>query len=206
VALPLAVQVKFSKEFEAVRSRIRRLPQLGVGLMEAGARSMCLAVRDRYQQGLEQADLRLRPLRPTTVASKGARGLEAPEIPLYGMGMEEPHALINAMEVVKVAEHRWALRPRDAWHHGKGEPGDAPRHRIRLRELHDVHEYGATIANGFGRGVLIRIPPRPALRYAYRRVARGIARRDRVTDVRDAMGRYVRRGDRAALARVRAKR
>ncbi len=200
-----AVLVTFSAHFEAVRSRIRRLPRLGIELMEAGARGACLAVRDRFQEGLERDDLRLRRLKPRTVASKEARGLDRPEHPLYALGLDEPDSYANSQEVAKVGEHRWVLRTRDVWHHGKRRPGDREQRRIRLSDLFDVHEYGVTITNGFGRGVLIRIPARPARRYAYRRVARGLQKRETAYAARRAMARYVRQGDRLALARVHAK-
>lgn len=199
------ITAKWSQNAEAVRSRIRRLPKMMIGLMEAGTQNACTAVNMRFQVGIINKRLRLTPLKPETIRRKAAAGGERPDAPLYFLGFTEPNSYANMMEIVKTRPRQWTLRPRDEFHHGKRTPADPPKEQIRLPDLFDVHEYGATITNGFGRGIYIRIPPRPALRYAYHAWLRNQVVQDPTPAVRAAQARYVRVGDKAALDRVKAK-
>ena len=71
-----------------------------------------------------------------------------------------------------------------------------------LSVLFDVHEYGAVITNGFGRGIYIRIPPRPALRYAYRKYMAAKAKNDPSPQIGKAIVAAVQHGDQDAIARI----
>jgi hypothetical protein len=104
------------------------------------------------------------------------------------------------MEVAKVGDRMWVVRPKRGNHHPDPDRPDAK--PISLRALFDVHEYGTTISNGFGRGIVIRIPPRPAMRYAYRRYMAERAKQDPALRMRAAIARFIRLGDAAALSRI----
>jgi hypothetical protein len=131
--------------------------------------------------------------------------MERPDHPLYGLGFDDPDSLVNALEVSQVGPKGWRLRPRNAWHHGRKAPGAPAHHRIKLRNLFDVHEFGATIKNAFGKGIVVRIPPRPALRYAFRAFMDSKEKRARREEMKKAIRAAVARGDRTALARIKVK-
>ena len=60
------VKFKWSKDAEAVRSRVRRLPQMMTGLMRAQTLGDSNAVIKEFQQGLKKNTLGLRKLQPGT--------------------------------------------------------------------------------------------------------------------------------------------
>lgn len=199
------VKAKFSKNYWAVQGRIKRLPKLMLDRLEGYAKRDAVGVIDEFQRGLEERSLRLKPLEPSTVQRKAAVGLEHPDHPLWGFGLSESRSYVNMMEVKKVGK-AYVVRPKNRFHHGKRKPGDSGERKIRLRDLFDVHEYGATIIGAFGHmGQIVRIPARPAFRYAYRRYMADKAKRDPAKEVKAAIVRYVNTGDRKALERIRAK-
>jgi len=199
------VKAKFSMNYRAIQARIRRLPKILTDRLEGYAKRDAVGVVREFQQGLEERSLRLKPLEPSTVQRKAALGLEHPDHPLWGLGLEERRSYVNMMEVKRVGK-AWIVRPKNRFHHGKRKPGDPGERKIRLRDLFDVHEYGATVIGAFGhKGQVVRVPARPAFRYAYRRYMAGRASRDPAGEVKQAIVRYVQTGDRKALARIEAK-
>lgn len=191
----------------AVASRIRRLPKLMSDYAETSARRDAEALVKDFHDGIMKNRLGLVPLQDATVSRKSAMGFESPDSPLYGLGdefMQGTYA--NMMEVRKDSSAmRYVVAPRDGYHYEVLD-GDGGRRivrgKIKLRKLFLIHEYGCTISNGFGRGIVIRIPPRPAFRYAYDRLMNRKRRADPSGDVRKAIGRYVRAGDAAALRKI----
>lgn len=199
------VTARFSQNKRAIEERIHRLPTLMIDQMKARAKRDATAVVENFKTGISEDKLKLERLKPGTVKSKAGRALEHPDHPLYGLGYDEPDSYVNALEVVNVGERLWAVRPREAWHHGKSEPEDQREQKIRLKDLFNVHEYGAMITNAFGRGITVRIPPRPALRYAYRAYMAERAKADPSVKMRAAIAKHVQTGNRAALDQIRAK-
>jgi len=199
------VKAKFSKHYEAVKTRVRRLPKLMISQMKAHARRDANGVIKEFRDGISNDALMLRRLRPLTIESKARRALESPETPLYGLGMEDRRSYVNMLHVKKVGDRMYVVRPKPGYHHGKRWPGDQAKKQIKLKDLFDVHEYGAVINNAFGRGIVVRIPPRPALRFAYKKYIRRRARQDPAVAVRVAIAKYVRMGDAVALKRIEAK-
>lgn len=199
------VKAKFSKHYEAVRSRVRRLPKLMIKQMEAHARKDANAVIKEFRDGISNDGLMLRRLRPLTIESKTRRGLGEPTFPLYALGLGNSRSYVNMLHVKKVGDRMYVVRPRPGYHHGKRWPGDQAKKQIKLKDLFDVHEYGAVINNAFGRGIVVRIPPRPALRFAYKKYIRRRAREDPAVAVRVAIAKYIRAGDTVALKRIEAK-
>jgi len=198
------VKAKFSKHYEAVRSRVRRLPKLMVKQMQAHARRDANAVIKEFRDGISNDAVMWRRLRPVTLERKTRRGREAPETPLYGLGMEA-RSYVNMLHVKKVGDRMYVVRPKPGYHHGRRWPGDQAKKQIKLKDLFDVHEYGAVINNAFGKGIVVRIPPRPALRFAYKKYIRRRARQDPAVAVRVAIAKYIRMGDTVALKRIEAK-
>jgi hypothetical protein len=192
------VTASYSQNYEAVRSRVRRLPQMYEDMVVAIQKSDANRLVSLFHLGIIDRKLRLEKLKPRTIAVKSRRGFPEPTHPLYAAGDLMDDSYANMMEVseekVGQSGKRWTVRPRDAKHH----EADLP-----LRALFIVHEYGTTITNGFGRGIFIRIPPRPAFRYAFRRLMNERKARDDSSLVRAAIARFIRRGDRAAYKKIR---
>lgn len=183
----------YSQNVDAIRKRIERLPKYVLGIMEASARRDAVDLISTFQDGIRFKRFGLEQLRPGTVAAKRAKDQALPDTPLYGEGFDEKDSLINALEMKKV-KSGWRVKARKARHHGS---------KLTLAQLLDVHEYGCTIANGFGKGTLVRIPPRPAMRYAYKDVMFRRMKRDPGREIQKAIVRYVNVADAKALERVR---
>ena len=191
------VTAKFSNNYQAIQSRIRRLPKMYGDTLEAVQKGDANRLVVLFREGVLMRQLRLRPLKEETIRRKARQGKPAPETPLHGMGELEENSYANMMHVVeeKVGKgKRWRVLPREDQHHES---------ELTLRALFDVHEFGAVIIGAHGQ--FIRIPPRPAMRYAFRKLMRERANRDTNTAVRDAISRFVQRGDARALSRVKEK-
>ncbi len=201
------IKAKFSTNYWAVQSRIRRLPRLMIKQMRAHARRDARAVIQEFRRGIAEDSLRLRRLRPKTIERKEGKGFEQPDTPLYGLGFADKRSYVNMLHVVHVGQRMFVVRPKAGYHHGKRYPGDPdPKPKtIKLKDLFDVHEYGTIIHNAFGRGLTVRIPPRPALRFAYRRYLRRRAKEDPAAAVRAAIAKYIQAGDTEALIRIHKK-
>ncbi len=179
----------------AIQQRISRLPRLVIALMEARAKKDAVGFERTFREGIQGNLLRLKPLKPATVAAKERQGFSWPEYPLVGEGADDERSYSNMMQIKKLND-RWVVKPRAGMHHGG---------TISLKDLFDVHEYGATIVNGFGKGILIRIPPRSAARQAFRGYMRQRVAKDPSSKVRAAIARFVQEGDAATLERIRRK-
>lgn len=155
-------EFKFSTNFEAVRSRLRRLPKLVNSAMDSSTKKDVVSVIEAYQNGIRKNNFRLHPLTIFTINRKKAKGLTKPKTPLYGEGDSEKNSLINALAFRKL-KNGYRLYRRKAKHYEAD---------LTLEELLLIHEHGAIIKNGFGRGVVIRIPPRPVVDLAMNRALR----------------------------------
>lgn len=194
------VRAQFSQRYEAIRSRIRRLPELYEEMLSAMQEGDARRTRELFRNGILGRELRLTPLTEHTIRAKRDKGYAEPETPLYGLGDSGRNTYAHMMEVVKESEgrqKRWIVRPRDDRHHESGLP---------LSAMFIIHEFGTTIGNAFGRGITVRIPPRPAFRYAYRKLMRERAQRDDTERVQAAIAQYVRRGDRRAMKQIQKRR
>ena len=78
----------------------------------------------------------------------------------------------------------------------------ARRIHIPLRDLLDIHENGATIKKEDGS--LIRIPPRPALQYAYQALLaqRGENQKETSEEVQAAIQAYINEGERTLFNKL----
>ena len=171
-----------SDSIAAVRKRIERLPKLTGDALESYAKKNALALVRLFHDGIKKDQLGLWPLKDRTIATKAAAGFEEPESPLYGAGDEEPDRSYSNMLEATRGTKAWFVRPKSGYHWSK-----KGRKRIKLADLFSIHEYGATIMNGFGKGIIIRIPPRPALTYAYKKLLGKLKREEPSKKVREAM-------------------
>ena len=182
----------------AIKSRIQRLPRLiGLAAESYAKRNAKQLVRE-FHDGIKERKFGLVKLRPATITAKERMALERPSSPLYGVGdYDEKHSYANMMKI-KREKYKYTVYPSGEYEHkkrGRGKGGP----RIRLRDLLAVHEYGRTIPNAFGKSISVRLPPRPALRYAYTRLMKDIKKRDPSAKVRLAVVKYLRTADELAL-------
>jgi len=189
---------RYSTNWRAAESRIRRLPVLVAKGADSLIKKRASDLVKYFHDGIKGGTFRLKPLTTASIAAKQSRGYEQPQTALYGLGDEDPkRTYANMMEVKKSTSGRkitYTVRPSSRKHHSS---------KLRLRDLFVVHEYGAIINNAFGvAGMVVRIPPRPAFRYAYRKLMREIASQDPSKTVKQACVRYVRRGDSEALRTI----
>jgi hypothetical protein len=187
------IRADFSQSYYAKKARVARLPKLYAKSAEAGARYMAEELVRNFHDGIVNDTLGLEPLRPRTVSRKDALGYDEPGTPLYGMGdSESERSYANMMRIARKGT-KFVVRPSKALHWSK---------KVPLSVMFRVHEYGATITDGFGMGTLIRITPRPAFRYAYAKLMRRLERRDPASEVRVAARKFVRDGDEAAFREI----
>jgi len=192
------VKLKLSKSFEAIRSRIRRLPNLVNEAMDAQTKKDVIRVIEEYQKGIRRNNFGLKPLSPATVDLKQKNGLPKPHTPLYGEGDVEKNSLINALSFRKIKKGYRLVR-RTAKHYESDIP---------LNVLLSIHEYGAIIrVTDRMRAFLhyigihlsentayVRIPPRPVVDKAIIRALQKKKKEDPSREVRAAINELIRTG------------
>lgn len=192
------VTLKLSKSFDAIRSRIRRLPKLVDGAMDAQTKKDVIRVIDEYQKGIKRNNFGLTPLSPATIKLKREKGLPKPTTTLYGEGDGEKNSLINALSFRKI-KNGYRLVRRTAKHHESDLP---------LNVLLAIHEHGAIIrVTPRMRAFLhyigihlskntayIRIPPRPVVDKAIVRALQKKKKEDPAREVRAAINELIRTG------------
>jgi len=148
--------VKYSQNFQAIKERIRRMPELAENAVSGSVKKNLREINAIFHDGIKKNKLGLEPLAEITVNAKRRAGMNRPENPLYGKGDEaEERAYMNMMNIMKVSKG-WKLYPSRRMHWSK---------RITLELLFKIHEHGATIRTASGD--FVRIIPRPALMLAY---------------------------------------
>lgn len=186
------VKFNLSKNFEAVRSRIRRLPRLVNNAFDSSTKKDVENVIKEYKKGIKRNNFNLEPLKAATVMQKRGKGLPKPTTPLYGKGELEDNSLINALAYRKI-KNGYRLYRRRAKHY----EADLP-----LNVLLAIHEQGALIKNGFGRGILIRIPPRPVVDKAIIRVLQKKKKGEPTSKVRKAINQLINTGKDSLLKKL----
>ena len=187
------VSVKLSESFEAIRSRMRRLPVMMPKVIKAFAKHDAEELIRLFHDGIQEGRFELMPLQPRTIRRKEAMGYGAPDVPLHGKGDEDQSRSYMNMLRIRQDGRRYRVIPSRGYHWSK---------KIKLTDLFMVHEYGCTITNGFGVGITIRLPPRPALRYAYRDLMVMKSQQEPSDKVRMAMLKYVMEANEEALKKI----
>lgn len=180
--------VKYSTNYQAQMSRIRRLPRKYDEVIRGAILRDAEGVIAEFRQGILRKNFRLVPLRPATIDRKRSAGAQHPDFPLYDAGPRELRSYMNMMQITRLKNgYKVGPNPR-ALHHSK---------RLRLADLFVIHEYGATIKQfKSGQLVLIRIPPRPAWELAYDRLMKKRKTREPrpAVEVRRAITQFVKTG------------
>jgi hypothetical protein len=201
----MMVKANFSMSTSAIAKRIQRLPKMATELIETTAKGDADKLIKLFHDGIKKNQFGLAPLEPETISRKEAAGFDRPESPLYGLGDEFIQGTYcNMMVSVKDDTRRkYVVKPRDEYHYSQRDNKDGStsivRDKIKLRDLFIVHEYGTTITDGFGKGILIRLKPRPAFRYAYEKLMNKKRRADPAQKVRKAIMRFVKNNDDSAM-------
>ena len=175
------VELRFSDNYEAVKSRIRRLPKFVEDSVDTFTKKDAAGVIEAFQDGIREDSFGFERLKPETIEAKRRKGFTQPATPLYGEGDTNPKSYINMFRIRRLRNGyrvyaRWAK-------HRSGLP---------LRDLFIVHERGMLIS-GKG-GAVIRIPPRPAFNRAFARYLERRMAAENVEKVQQAMIRYVETG------------
>lgn len=173
--------LKKSSEFEAKRSRVRRLPVIIQPLFDAILKKDAVGVIKTFQNGIREKQFRLARLKPDTIKAKRRKGSPKPDTPLYDRGDEEENSYINMWRLVKM-KRGWRVRPRDAKHHSR---------RIKLKDLFKVHEEGAVIDTG---KAVVTIPARPAWKKAQQKYLKKRLEDEPSEEVRKAIRAVIREG------------
>lgn len=186
------VGFRFSDNYEAVKSRIRRLPKLIEDSADTFTKKDAVGVIEAFQDGIREDGLNLEQLQPQTVIAKQREGFTQPETPLYGEGDANRNSYINMFGIRKIKKGyrvyaRWAR-------HRSGLP---------LRDLFLIHERGALI--GGPGGAVIRIPPRPAFNRAFARYLEKRLEAENVEAVQEAIRQYLETGVDAQFREIIAK-
>jgi hypothetical protein len=153
------VKAKFSSKYFAMIKRLQRLPKFVGDMAETVTRKDAEGLVEEYKKGIRDNTFNLEPLKPNTIKAKKRQGYSRPYTPLYGKGNNVKNSLINIFKIKKIPKGYKVYMSR-AKHHKAG---------ISLRWLFRIHEEGAIIKNGFGKGIYIRIPPRPTRKKAFDR-------------------------------------
>lgn len=202
-----AAGIRLNKPFYDKKGRLQKVPGLMDQVRNVDGRRFAAQYILEYQDGLRRRRLRLKPLAKGTLASKKRMAFRYPRSPLVAMGDEDRDALINAMEiravkVKSVGRTVFLIGPSRRLHHRPVEATESGGHRLAragkkgppLYKLLAWHERGIVIRNGFGRGIRIVIPPRPAARNAWKVTKAKLSALKRGMQVKMAVGEVVMRG------------
>jgi hypothetical protein len=151
----------YSQTTSAIKQRIKRLPKIYKEHIESARKRDANEFISYWKSGILNNEFKLTPLADSTITRKIKLGMARPQNPLYGLGLEGAHTYIKGMRIFRTAKG-YVVRMTGKHHDSK----------IDNHELLLIHEYGCTLKNGG------RIPARPAMREAYKRVLKDIKKRD----------------------------
>lgn len=185
------MQTKFSSNFEAVRSRIRRLPKMLEKIAETQNKKDAKGIINEYQAGLKKNNLGLQKLHPFSIEKKIENGYSKPRNPLYGEGDSLDRTLYNGIEIKKKGNRYYVQFSRKKHHKAK----------LTIAQLQRIHENGAVIAvtprmraflHWYGLHLkattqVIRIPPRQAFSKAVNKYLRKRKKEETVFQVKQAI-------------------
>jgi hypothetical protein len=195
----MMVTSKLSMKAAAISSRIQRLPRMIGDYPEYRAKGLAEKTIKAFHDGIKSKSFGLAPLKESTISHKEAAGYERPDSPLYALGDEADDTYANMLEVVKVENRKWVVRPRRGYHQVLRPDGSVVHSRLTLKKLFQVHEYGCTINTGRS---IVKLEPRPALHLAYRRIMNSAARKEPSAVVRKAIVKYVKMGDESLITAI----
>lgn len=178
----MSVTVTTNAAYRGMMKRISNLPQYSVNVVEAGAKKHAINVIKEFQNGIKNNTLGLDKLADLTVSRKKSAGMTKPQNPLYGEGMNKDNTYYYALRIKAVKQGRVQVVGRQA-KHWKAD--------LTLAHLLAIHEYGVTIITKTGQAIIV--PPRPALKNAFEKVMKKLAKGE-VPAMRKAIASYVQDG------------
>ncbi len=184
------VKAKFSQSYWAKRKRIQRLPKIMLKVADTTTKKDAIGLIRVFREGIIRNSFRLKALGESTIARKRAKGLPKPKTPLYAFGELEDKSYLNMMRIRRLKK---GYRVTQSWtkHHES---------ELKLRDLFIVHEYGTVIIKKDG--TVIRIPPRPAFFYAFRRYMAQRKKADPTVEMKRAITVYVQTGKDELLKKI----
>jgi hypothetical protein len=166
----------YSQNVKAVQARIKRLPRIYKDKIESMRKRDANDFIAYWRSGLLNNEFKLTPLADSTIARKIRLAYAKPQNPLYGLGFEGAHTYIKGMRIFRTKEG-YVVRMT-----GKHHDSKIDNHGLLL-----IHEYGCTYKDGH------RLPARPAMHEAYKRVLKDIKKRD--SAMTRSINRYLRSGE-----------
>ena len=151
----------YSQKTSAIKARMKRLPKIYKDYIYTARKRDANDFISYWKSGLLNNEFKLTPLADRTIQYKIQLAYAKPQNPLYGLGLEGAHTYIKGMRIFRTAKGYVARMT------GKHHDSKIDNHGLLL-----IHEYGCTLKNGS------RIPARPAMHEAYKRVLKDIKKRD----------------------------
>lgn len=153
--------MKYSQKTSAIKARLKRLPKIYMDHIESARKRDAKDFISYWRSGILNNEFKLTPLADSTIQRKIRLGMTKPQNPLYGLGLEGAHTYIKGMRIFRTAKG-YVVRMT-----GKHHDSNVDNHTLLL-----IHEYGCVLKNGD------RLPARPAMQEAYKRVLKDIKKRD----------------------------
>lgn len=165
----------YSQKTSAIKARIKRLPKIYKDRIDTMRKRDANNFISYWRSGILNNEFKLTPLADSTIQRKIRLGMSRPQNPLYGLGLEGAYTYIKGMRIFRTAKG-YVVRMT-----GKHHDSKIDNHTLLL-----IHEYGCTLKNGG------RIPARPAMQEAYKRVLEDIKKQDGA--MTDKINAYLRSG------------
>ena len=185
----------FSNSMKAIQKRIKNLPTIALHAVNTIYKKDAVGFIVEFEKGLNSRSFGLTPLKPKTIEKKKKLGLKKPKTELIGRGKDDIDSYINLFRIRKAKNgNGWIVTPREDSHYSG----------VEFKKMFFIHEYGATIeyTNEKGNQVLIRIPPRPAMRKAFNRYLRRYGKKDTIKQVKKAIAQIIKDGKSAAITKI----
>lgn len=185
----MKLKVKYSSNAEAIRARIRRLPEIYLKTIDGSLKADAFGMEKTFREGISKRLFRLQALSPVTIKKKIEDGFSKPRTPLYGKGESNMRTYLNMLAIGRI-KNGWRVRVKPGMH-WSGE--------WTLKELFKIHEFGATIISSEG---VQRIPPRPAFNRAFNKWLRKKKKIDTSDRIRIAINELIRNGKSSLQKRI----
>ena len=167
--------VKFSNNYRALMKMFPQLPEEANGIFLAAVKRDALRTVRNFKEGIKANSFGLVKLKDGTIQRKIRDGMSEPTYPLYGIGDESKKNSYMNMMRTEPMKGGYRVFPSTEMHHS-GE--------IELNRMFKVHEGGMIITvkprrkkgkllkGSPKKKFMIRIPPRPAMKKAFRQAMR----------------------------------
>lgn len=163
------IKIRFTPGFLKIVKKIEGLKKIIPSKLEEYTRQDLEHINKLFHDGIKYDTLGLDALQDDTIRSKERRSYSYPSSPLYGKGDGDDDSYSNMLEIISQGNKLKLVPRKDIHHSGK----------VPLDFLFKIHEEGATMTvQRGGKSITIVIPPRPALKLAYRLYTSDISRKE----------------------------